>query len=615
VAYEDKRFWRHRGVDPLALLRAIGQLVRSGRVVSGGSTLTMQVARLLEPRRERSLLAKMREMVRAVELELNLTKHEILALYLNLAPYGGNLEGVRAGSLAYFGREPVRLSVGEIGLLVALPQSPELRRPDHSVEAARQARDRVLDRVRAVGIVTAREVEEAKREPVPAGRQPMPMMSAHAADQAVAAAPGRKLHHLTIDAGLQRRLEGLVRDRARDLDRNVSVGLVAVNVATAEVLARVGSVDYFDERRAGQVDITKVPRSPGSTLKPFIYGMAFEEGIVHPETLVADRPTRYGSYAPKNFDLRFLGNISVRHALQLSLNVPAVAILDVVGPGRLAARLKEAGGALVFPNGDAPGLAMGLGGVGITLMDLTKLYADVARLGASAQLIERRDYTSSVTRNNLLEPVAAWHVGNILIGTPPPENAVGGRIAFKTGTSYGFRDAWAIGFDGKSAVGVWVGRPDGAPVPGLAGRTAAAPILFDAFSRMDRPVAPLPPAPKGTLLAKTSKLPPPLIRFRPGLLLTDGAPPPRIMFPPDGAHLDIAASPGTASLSALPLKTSGGVGLLRVLVNGLPALDPSPKRTFFWEPDGPGFTRLTVMDARGASDSVLVWVQQSDQSK
>jgi penicillin-binding protein 1C len=605
LAYEDKRFHAHHGVDPLALMRAALQLARNRHIVSGGSTLTMQVARLLEPRHERSFLAKLREITRAPELEWKLGKPEILALYLELAPYGGNLEGIRAASLAYFGHEPARLTLSEIALLVALPQSPELRRPDRSAEVARAARNRVLDRIAAAGLASADEVAQAKRDGVPSARVPMPMLAPHAADEAVAAAPQRKLHRLTIDAALQKKLEELVRDRALDLGPDLSVALVAVDNPSGEVLARVASIDYFDERRAGQVDITAALRSPGSTLKPFIYGMAFEDGLIHPETLIEDRPVRYGGYSPKNFDLTFQGTVTVRHALQLSLNVPAVAVLDAVGPARLAARLKEAGAALILPKGDAPGLAMGLGGIGISLADLTKLYANVARLGVALPLTERRDQAANARPGQLLDPIAAWYIGNILIGTPPPANAVGGRIAFKTGTSYGYRDAWAIGFDGKRTVGVWVGRPDGAPVPGLAGRTAAAPILFDAFARMDRPYAPLPPPPKGALTVATGKLPTTLQRFAPGLLPMQGVAPPRIMFPPDGAHLDVD-SPGQVAL-----KISGGVAPLTVLVNGVPAASAGAKRAVFWEPDGPGFTRLTVMDARGAADSVVVWVQQN----
>ncbi len=249
--------------------------------------------------------------------------------------------------------------------------------------------------------------------------------------------------------------------------------------------------------------MTNALRSPGSTLKPFIYGLGFEDGLIHPETLIDDRPVRYGAYAPENFDLTFQGTVAIRKALQMSLNVPAVAVLDKVGAGRFTARLRQAGGALVFPKGEIPGLAMGLGGVGVRLSDLVRLYAGLARLGTTVPLTERAGADTAPDAARLMEPVAAWYVGSILIGTPPPEHAAAGRIAFKTGTSYGYRDAWSIGFDGKRTIGVWVGRPDGAPVPGLVGRTAAAPILFDAFARSGKLAAPLPHAPHGALWSKS----------------------------------------------------------------------------------------------------------------
>jgi penicillin-binding protein 1C len=603
-AYEDKRFGSHFGVDPLALARAAYQLVVNGRIVSGGSTLTMQVARLVEPRSDRSLAAKLRQVMRAVALERVLSKDEILALYLGLAPYGGNLEGIRAASLAYFAKEPRRLTLGEAALLVALPQSPEARRPDRVTAAARGARDRVLDRM--TGLLPADEIAQAKAEPVPVARQPMPALAPHAADQAIAAAPERKLHRLTIDANLQRRLQDLARERARTLGDQASVAIMAVDHSNGEVIARVASADYFDEARAGQVDMTQALRSPGSTLKPFIYGLGFEDGLIHPDTLIEDRPVRFGTYAPENFDSSFQGTVTIRKALQLSLNVPAVAVLDAVRASRLTTRLAQAGSPLVLPKGEQPGLAMGLGGIGVTLADLTRLYAGLARQGTTVPLVERRAGAAAELPRRLLDPVAAWYVGNVLAGTPPPAHAAGGRIAFKTGTSYGYRDAWSVGFDGKVAIGVWAGRPDGAPMPGLVGRTAAAPILFDAFARLGRPAAPLPHAPKGAIFAATAKLPPPLQRFRQGGLPSAGgagAEPPRILFPPNGSRLELVHAP---SPEPVALKVQGGIEPLTVLVNGVPVAAAVGRRNLFFAVDGPGFIRLTVMDARGAADSVVV---------
>jgi penicillin-binding protein 1C len=609
LIYEDKRFWHHPGVDPLALMRAAYQLVTHGRIVSGGSTITMQVARLLEPRAKRSLHAKLREAVRALELEWALSKDEILGLYLTLAPYGGNLEGVRAASLAYFGKEPRRLTLGEVALLVALPQSPEVRRPDRSPAAAKRARDRVLDRIAGHGLFSDAEIARAKEEPVPQGRKAMPLVAPHAADEAVTASPKEHVLRLTIDGRLQKGLEGLARDRAQALGPDLSVAMVVVDNATGEVLARVASPDYFDERRAGQVDLTQAVRSPGSALKPFIYGLGFEDGLIHPDTLIEDRPIRYrGGYAPENFDLTYQGTVTVRRALQLSLNVPAVAVLEEVGPSRLIARLAQAGAPLVLPRREAPGLPLALGGVGVRLADLTMLYAGLARQGTVAPLVERLD-APPLPPKRLIEPVAAWYVANILLGTPPPENAAGGRIAFKTGTSYGYRDAWAVGFDGKHTIGVWVGRPDGAPVTGLAGRVTAAPILFDAFARLPQPLQPLPPAPKGALVATTAKLPPPLQRFTSRAEAGEAMTPKvHIVFPPDGASLELSAAKGEAP-DPIAIKIAGGTPPLNVLLNGMPLSAKQSARTLFFEPDGPGFVRLTVTDATGAADSVVVRLQ------
>ena len=605
-AYEDKCFRGHRGVDPLALARAAYQLAVSGRIRSGGSTLTMQVARLLEPRGVRSVSAKLRQIARAVEIERVLSKDEVLSLYLTLAPYGGNLEGIRAAALAYFGKEPKHLSLGEAALLVALPQSPELRRPDRSAEAARAARDRVLDRFAASAAAPADEIALAKAEPVPSERRPMPILAPHAADRAIANAPAERELRLSIDAGLQKNLEQLARERVHTLEAtlgpDISLAILAVDNATGQVVAHVGSAAYFDERRSGAVDMTQALRSPGSTLKPFIYGLGFEDGFIHPETLIEDRPVSYGAYAPKNFDFTFKGTVTVREALQSSLNVPAIAVLDRVGASRLAARLAQAGAALTLPDGEAPGLAIGLGGAGIKLSDLVMLYAGIARLGTALPLSERLPAAVPQARR-LMEPVAAWYVSKVLLGSPPPENGAPGRIAFKTGTSYGYRDAWSIGFDGKTTIGVWVGRPDGAPVPGLVGRTAAAPILFDAFARSGATVA-LPRAPAGVLMAANAKLPPPLRRFQPGRLAGETARPRlHIIFPPNGARLDLSTTDGAPDPVAL--KVTGAVAPVTVLLNGTPVA-AAARGTLFFKPDGPGFSRVTVLDAAGSADSIVV---------
>ena len=609
LAYEDRRFLTHFGVDAWALGRAAFQLVSQGRIVSGGSTITMQVARLIEPRRERSVPAKLRQIVRALQIETQFNKADILDLYLALAPFGGNLEGIRAASIAYFGKEPRRLSLAESALLVALPQSPETRRLDRHPEAGRIARDRVLDRMIADNRVSSDDAAQAKLADVPKLRRPIPVLAPHAADQAVAAYKDKTIVKLTLDASLQRNLEALARDRAAALGPDISIGIVAVDQASGEILARVGSPDYFDDRRAGQVDMTRAVRSPGSTLKPFIYGLAFEDGFLHPDSLIDDRPVRFGGWAPENFDMTFQGTVSVRRALQLSLNVPAIALLDRVGAQRLSSRLKQAGARLVLPKDEVPGLAMGLGGVGISLQDLVQLYAGIARGGAALPL---QDMATVGSREplRLMDEVAAWQVGNVLLGTPPPDNAVHNRLAFKTGTSYGYRDAWSVGFDGRMTIGVWVGRPDGAPVPGLVGRIAAAPILFDAFARSGKLLAALPKPPRGTLIASNAKLPLPLKRFRPvGDLVSVGRDQTlKIQFPLNGSRIE-AVTDGTRALTALPVKVAGGVLPMTMLVNGVAVGDLDTRRQRLIDPPGPGFVRLTVMDALGTADTVVVRIQ------
>mgnify|MGYP006277362057 FL=1 len=611
IAYEDKRFYSHRGIDPAALARAAFQALRHGRVVSGGSTLTMQVARLLEPRPRRSLADKLAEMIRALQIEQRLSKQQILDLYLALAPYGGNVEGLRAASLAYFGKEPARLSTAESALLVALPQAPESRRPDRYAQVARAARDRVIARLARAGIVNPDQAQAAVMEHAPEGREPFPLLAAHVAERLAAAAPPGTVIATTIAPDLQVALETLARERALAIGSGVAAAILAVDNRTGEVRAHVGGTGYFDRQRAGQLDLAAALRSPGSALKPFIYGLAFEDGLVHPETLIDDRAVRYGAYAPENFDDSFHGTVTVRTALQQSLNVPALQVLNAIGPDRLAARLANAGVRLALPRNAGPGLAVGLGGAGVRLTDLAALYLALARNGDPVTLVWQQDQRKSAkTLRRLLEPQAAWMIGDVLKGAPTPPNALGGQIAFKTGTSYGYRDAWAIGYDGATTIAVWVGRPDGTPVPGVVGRMAAAPILFEAFQRLGGARAPLGPAPAGTMIARTGELPAALQRFRPGSLpeiasLARADTPPAIAFPPDGARIEL--SQGADPI--LSLKVLGGTPPFTWLADGVPVVPGEFRRDAVWDRPAPGFARLSVIDARGKTATARIRIE------
>lgn len=621
--YEDRRFHHHGGVDPWAVARAAVQLVWHGRAVSGASTLTMQTARLLDRRHERTPLGKLRQMARALQLETRLSKREILATYLRLAPFGGNVEGVRAATLAYFGKEPKRLSLAEAALLVALPQSPEARRPDRHHAAAKAARDRVLARALSGGVITAATARRAQLEPVPRRRRAFPLHAAHLADAERRDYPDRAIHRLTVDRNLQATLTTLARTQAQSLGPDLSAAILAVDAHTGEVLAHVGSPDYLDRRRHGAIDMTQAIRSPGSTLKPFIYGLAFEAGIAHPETLIVDKRTRFGSYTPDNFNGGYHGTVTLRQALGLSLNIPAVKLLDRVSPPALMSRLARAGIRPQLPDHTRPSLAVALGGVGLTLKDLTYLYAALARGGTPQTIIHRLaehaptsqlgDGHQTSSRPPLLDPVAAWYVSDILKEAPAPKPFRKGRIAYKTGTSYGYRDAYAIGFDGRTVIAVWVGRADGLSVPGLVGRTAAAPILFDAFQRLGRPLHPLPRPPAGALRVSGADLPAPLKRFDAGrakvsngpFLQTDVA----IAFPPDRSEIEVGQPGSAAALQPIRLKAEGGALPLTWLVDGNPISSSRHRRDAIWQPLSQGFAKVSVIDAEGRVDRVVVRVR------
>ncbi|MDR6712000.1 penicillin-binding protein 1C [Pseudomonas hunanensis] len=480
LTYEDRWFYNHPGVNPLALARAAWLNLRGGRVVSGGSTLSMQVARLLDPH-DRTLTGKSRQLWRTLQLEWHLSKAEILQLYLNRAPFGGTLQGVAAASWAYLGKSPKHLTPAEAALLAVLPQAPSRLRPDRHPQRAQQARDKVLQRLADYQVWPDQRVREAREEP---------LLLAPRQEPALAPLLARRLNtknsppliRTTVDAALQRRLEDLLLGWRARLPERTSAAILVVEAQSMAVRAYLGSIELADARRFGHVDMVHALRSPGSTLKPFLYGMALDDGLIHSESLLQDVPRRYGDYRPGNFSMGFSGPVSASAALALSLNLPAVQLLEAYGPKRFAAQMRMGGVPLALPPLAEPNLSLILGGAGSRLEDLVGGYAALARSGHSARI--RLQPQEPLLERRLVSPGAAWIIRRILSGQTRPDRDPHAELvqrpllAWKTGTSYGFRDAWSIGVGPRYLIGVWIGRPDGTPVPGQFGLASAAPLML-----------------------------------------------------------------------------------------------------------------------------------------
>lgn len=610
IRVEDKRFWDHHGTDWLGLLRAAFDSAAAGQIVSGGSTLTMQTARMLEPR-PRNAGSKLIEIWRANQLERRLSKREILELYLSLTPYGGNLEGVRAASWSYFGHEADRLSTDEIALLIALPQSPEVRRPDRRPAFAAHARDWVAEKLARYGVFSENDVLEVAASAIPARRLDFPDRAWHGADAVLASGPREDVRS-TLDAALQAELERIALTRAQLEGTDVQISAIVVHVPTRAVRALVGSASR--ERAGGWLDLTNRPRSPGSTLKPFIYALAFDDGTASADTRIQDLPSRFAGYQPENFDRMFHGDVRVSDALQHSLNVPAVLMLDRVGAERFSAQLAIAGARprVSGARGQAAGLAIALGGAGLTARELAVLYSALGDGGVAKPLVWRAEEERASLADpgrRLMGEASAAEILRILQGSPSPEGRMPGQltqdapqIAFKTGTSYGYRDAWAAAVSGQHVIIVWVGRADGAPRTGVTGRDIALPILFemadraahhlrdDGDSELRLSAAPLTPS-KGALRAFSTDRPP------------------EILFPPQGAELWAGTVDGRAPR---PFVLAGrGAGALSWFIDGQPAsLDDAGAPV--WRPDQPGFYLVTAVDGAGRSSRVRVRVLTED---
>ncbi|NLZ18242.1 MAG: penicillin-binding protein 1C [Desulfobulbaceae bacterium] len=493
LTYEDRFFYRHPGVNPVALIRAVWQWLQSGRIISGGSTLTMQVARMLEPQ-PRTLSGKLRQILRALQLELRYSKKEILTYYINHAPMGGVLEGVEAASRSYFGKAARSLSHAEAVLLAVLPQSPSRLRPDRYPQRAQGAKDKVL--VRMQDVWPAAVLKEAIQEPVYALTLTSPQLAPLLAERLRRQEPHAGRISSTLDVQMQATVEQLVLDRVHQLPPKVSIAILVMENRNAEVLAYVGSADFADPARFSHVDMVRALRSPGSTLKPFLYGMAMDEGLIHSESLLADVPRSFAGYQPGNFQQSFNGPVSVSEALTRSLNVPAVEVLDQLGPVRFAAMLRRGGLQVVLPGGAEPNLALILGGAANSLEQLVGAYSAFARNGLAVQ--PRYTPAAAVEERRILSAGAAFIIRDILESGGTVEKRLGTRIgarqgvAWKTGTSFGFRDAWSVGVSDRYTIGVWVGRPDGTPNPGFFGANVAAPLLLDLFHALDT----APPTPR-----------------------------------------------------------------------------------------------------------------------
>lgn len=490
IAKEDQYFYSHPGVNPLAVGRAMFSNIFSGKRVSGASTITMQVARALE-RRPRTWGNKFIEMFRALQLEWKYSKDEILQLYLNLVPYGGNIEGVKSASWIYFNKAPDHLSLAEITALSIIPNRPSSLVMGRNNDLIITERNRWLNYFREEGLFTEKEIADALLEPLDAYRRELPRMAPHLSQKLRYS--DRHEIQSSIDLNTQLKTEKLVADfiRSQRLRGIRNAAAVVVDNSSMEVVAYVGSADFADTIDAGQVNGAKAIRQPGSTLKPLIYALGFDEGIYTPKTIVTDVPVYIQGYSPENYDKQYTGYVSIEYALEHSLNIPAVKALRRVGIESLVNALVIARFKQIEKDRRKLGLSVALGGCGTTLEELTGLYASFANAGRFRPLVFENGKKSSVSRR-LVSEEAAYMIHDILTKVNRPDFPLNWtatermpRIAWKTGTSYGRRDAWSIGYNKKYTIGVWVGNFSGVGVPDLSGAQTATPLLFRLFNTID----------------------------------------------------------------------------------------------------------------------------------
>jgi len=481
--FEDKNFYSHFGIDILAMFRAVSQLVVNQRIISGGSTITMQLARLLKPK-PRTISSKLIEMVNALQLEMHYSKDEILSSYLTLTPYGGNVESIIGASMRYFGKLPKNLTASQSALLVALPQSPERNRPDRHLLNATKSRDRVLKMAYEKRLINSYEYNFSISQKPSTKLYKFPRYAPHLSTKLLSLDRLSNSSDIstTIDISLQRELEVWAKDRSYILPKDTTIAILVIKNSDSSIEAYMGSHDRFSSRVSGFIDMINSIRSPGSTLKPFIYALGFERHIIHPYTIILDKEIRFGDYMPHNFSNRYSGEVTVAYALQHSLNIPAVKVLERIGVGDFVDSIEEISGDLLIPKNSAT-LPVALGGLGISLWQLSQLYVTLANYGRSYPLHYLADINSSKILR-LCGSKSAKMTTAILREVEPPDGFINrnSQIAYKTGTSYGYRDSWTIAYSRDYTIAVWVGKPNNATQSKLTGRSTAAPIAFEIFS-------------------------------------------------------------------------------------------------------------------------------------
>jgi len=598
INFEDKRFFNHHGVDLLALFRASWQLLTTGHIKSGGSTITMQVARLLEPKK-RTISAKVVEIIMALQLEAHYSKEEILETYLTLAPYGGNIEGIEAASWRFFGKHPYALSVSESAMLVALPKNPEGYRPSRHPKRAKVARSRVIKRAYDRGVINKLLYNRALNATINTHYYTFPRLAPHFSQKILKKSRATKIY-TTIDKTLQKQLEIWAKLRGEELPNGASMALLAVENSTGKIRAYIGSNDMFSKKFPGFIDGVDIIRSPGSALKPFIYAMGFDRHIIHPQTVILDSEVSFGNYHPHNYSRRFHGEVTIIEALQNSLNIPAVKVLYRVGAGEFIDKLKLAIGKVYIPKGVAT-LPVALGGLGITLKQLTQAYVSLAN-GGKKRAIWAIKPKKSQNDIKLFTRQSSKIITAILRTIPAPKNFtnIGKKIAYKTGTSYGYRDFWSMGYTKEYSVGVWVGRADNQPVVKASAKEIATPIMFETFSILN--------AIHGLKNWNWSpnfikETPPKVLKYFDKELKSQNQL--KFLYPKDGSKYQSAGCH----------KVTVRVAIDRGIAPYFWYIDNAPldfNKTTFQKQFNEGAHRITVIDSSGSSKSVNIWVNMPD---